>query len=254
MNFLTPIAKNLPLIFIEDTLTKNLYKQLIDFNHVTYGIGLGFSNNQFKNFIGIFKSNTDFTVESRTIKFLPEEFKITLELEAFILHYKNNIVGVFGYCGKTKLMVVNYIDSPNNEVFSKTLRELDLGASSFPKLLIDFSSENFVESTVCEFLASLYNTQSDNKSLERYTVKDFTGMLFIDRENEQNDIKFLTFERTFTKVPELINSSTVNFKEKISTAIGYYFNKDYTEFGHFSLDPQNQVTFSPFYKETKKQS
>ena len=79
MNFLTPIAKNLPLVFIEDVLTKNLYKQLIDFNHVNYGIGLGYSANQFKEFLELFKSNSDFWIQ-KISKF------IQLQIKALMRH------------------------------------------------------------------------------------------------------------------------------------------------------------------------
>lgn len=247
MNFLTPIAKNLPLVFIEDVLTKNLYKQLIDFNHVNYGIGLGYSANQFKEFLELFKSNSDFTVELKTVKIKPEDFKVSLTLEAFILHHKDNIIGVFGYCRKTKLMVVNFINSSESEVFNKNLREIEF-SESFPKILKDFSSENFFNFTICEFLIALYNGQIGDEKFERYRLKDFTGSLFNENEHEQKDIKFVTFDRTFQKTPELINKSSVSFNEKISSATGYYFNKDQTEFGHFFLDPNFEVTFSPFYK------
>ena len=252
MNFLTPIAKNLPLVFIEDVLTKNLYKQLIDFNHVNYGVGIGYTANQFKEFLELFKTNIDFTVELKTIKIKPEDFKVSLSLESFILHHKNNIIGVFGYCRKTKLMIVNFINSPENEVFNKNLREIEL-SESFPKVLKDFSSEDFFNYTVCEFLAALYNGQVDDKKIERYRLKEFTGSLFNETEHEQRDINFITFDRTFRKTPELINKYSVSFNEKVATASGYYFNKDQTEFGHFFLDPYSEVTFSPFYKETKKQ-
>ena len=147
MNFLTPIAKNLPLVFIEDVLTKNLYKQLIDFNHVNYGVGIGYTANQFKEFLELFKANTDFSIELKTIKIKPEDFKVSLSLEAFILNYKNNIIGVFGYCKQTKLMVVNLINSPESEVFNKNLREIEV-SESFPKVLKDFSSENFFNFTI----------------------------------------------------------------------------------------------------------
>lgn len=251
MNFLTPIAKNLPLVFIEDILTKNLYKQLIDFNHVNYGFGLGYSTNQFKEFLELFKSNSDFTVELKTVEIKPEDFKVSLSLKAFILHHKKNIIGVFGYCEKTKLMIVNFINSPESEVFNKNLREIVVN-DSFPKLLKDFSSENFFNSTICEFLALLYNTQFNAKRIERYCLKDFTGSMFIETDHEQKDIKFITFDRTFQKVPELVNGSSVSFNEKISTASGYYFNKSQTEFGHFFLDSNSEVTFSPFYKSVEE--
>lgn len=250
MNFLTPIAKNLPLVFIEDILTKNLYKQLIDFNHVNYGFGLGYSTNQFKEFLGLFKSNSDFTVELKTVEIKPEDFKVSLSLEAFILNYKNNIIGVFGYCKQTKLMVVNLINSSESEVFNKNLREIEI-SESFPKVLKDFSSENFFNFTVCEFLAALYNGQVGDKKFDRYNLKDFTGSMFIDNEHEQMDIKFITFDRTFQKTPELINKCGISFNEKISSATGYYFNKDQTEFGHFFLDSNFEVTFSPFYKKSE---